>query len=172
LLVRGVVGIVAGILAFLWPVLTITVLVVLFGAYAFIDGVTNLIIGFRRTPDGGRPWATLFQGIIGIAAGVLTFLFPPVAALVLIFWIGAWAVVTGVLEVIAAVKLRKDVKGEWLLALSGILSVVFGVVLFVFPAMGLVAIAWILGSYAAASGIIVAVLAIRMRMTGGRPVGA
>ena len=168
LLIRGVVGIAAGILAFLWPGLTITVLVVLFGAYAFVDGVTNLIIGLRRTPGHGWSWVMFFQGIVGVAAGVLTFLFPPAAALVLVFWIGAWALITGVLEIMAAVKLRKEISGEWLLALSGILSIVFGAMLFAFPAMGIVAIAWILGAYAAASGIVLAVLAIRMRLASGR----
>jgi uncharacterized membrane protein HdeD (DUF308 family) len=164
LLIRGVVGIVAGIVAFLWPGLTITALVVLFGAYAFIDGVTNLISGLRDTPGRGRSWAVFFQGVVGVAAGVLTFLFPPAAALVLVFWIGAWALITGVLEIVAAVKLRKEIKGEWLLALSGILSIVFGAALFAFPAMGIVAIAWILGTYAVVSGMVLVALAIRMRL--------
>ena len=172
LLIRGVVGIAAGILALLWPGLTIAFLVVLFGAYAFIDGLTNIIIGLKRSPGRGPSWATFAQGLVGVIAGVLTFLFPPVATLVLVYWIAAWALMTGVLEISAAVRLRREIKGEWLLALSGGLSVVFGILLFVFPAMGIIAIAWILGAYAAASGVILAALAIRMKTLTGRPLPA
>jgi uncharacterized membrane protein HdeD (DUF308 family) len=172
LLIRGVVGMIAGLLAFLWPGLTIAVLVLLFGAYAFLDGVANIVIGLRRDPGHGRAWATFAQGLIGVAAGVLTFVFPPAAALALVFVIAAWALVTGVFEIAAAIRLRHAIRGEWLLAVSGILSVVFGAFLTVFPAMGIVAIAWILGAYAAASGVILAALAIRMRTLTGRPLPA
>ena len=170
LLIRGVVGMIAGLLAFLWPGLTIAVLVLLFGAYALIDGVTNIVIGLRREPAKGRAWATFAQGLIGVAAGALTLFFPPAAALALVFVIAAWALVTGAFEIAAAIRLRREIRGEWLLAVSGVLSVVFGALLVLFPAMGIVAIAWILGAYAAASGVILAALAIRMRTLTGRPV--
>lgn len=172
LLIRGVLGMIAGLLAFLWPGLTIAVLVLLFGAYALIDGVTNIVIGLRRDPGHGRAWATFAQGLIGVAAGVLTFFFPPAAALALVFVIAAWALVTGAFEIAAAIRLRRDIKGEWLLAVSGVLSVVFGALLVLFPAMGVVAIAWVLGAYAAASGVILTALAVRMRALTARPMRA
>jgi uncharacterized membrane protein HdeD (DUF308 family) len=163
LLFRGLVGIVAGIFAMLWPGLTIAFLVVLFGAYAFVDGVMNVALGVKRTPERDRSWATIIQGIVGIAAGVLAFVWPNITALALLLWIAAWAVVTGVLEIVAAIRLRREIKREWLLALSGVLSVVFGVLLFMFPALGAIGLAWALGAYTAASGVVLAALAIRLR---------
>ena len=163
LLIRGIVGVVIGILAIVWPGITIAVLVGIFGLYAAIDGVTNLVLGLTRTRTHGRSWAHAVQGIIGIAAGVLTFIWPGVTALVLVLFIGAWAVVTGVLEIAAAIRLRRYIKGEWLLALSGVMSVVFGILVFAFPAAGAVGIAWVLGIYAAAAGMVLITLGLRLR---------
>jgi uncharacterized membrane protein HdeD (DUF308 family) len=170
LLIRGIVGIVAGCFAMLWPGITIVFLVVLFGAYAFIDGMANVVIGARRAPGRERSWTTIVQGIVGIVAGVLAFAWPGITALALLFWIAAWAIVTGVFEIVAAIRLRREIKGEWLLALSGTLSIVLGTLLFMFPALGALGLAWALGAYAAASGIILAALGIRLRTA--RPVMA
>jgi uncharacterized membrane protein HdeD (DUF308 family) len=163
LIVRGIVGLVIGVIAFAWPGVTIAALVVIFGFYALIDGVTNLILGLTKTRMHGRSWATALQGVVGIAAGVLTFMWPGVTALALVIFIGAWAIVTGIFEIAAAIRLRKVIRGEWLLALSGILSVIFGVLVFAFPGAGAVGIAWILGAYSAAAGIILIALGIRLR---------
>jgi uncharacterized membrane protein HdeD (DUF308 family) len=163
LVIRGIVGLIFGIVAFAWPGVTIAALVVIFGAYAIVDGVTNLVLGLTKTPTHGRSPATAIQGLIGIAAGVVTFLWPGITALALVFFIGAWAIVTGVLEIAAAIRLRKTIKGEWLLALSGVLSVVFGILVFAFPGAGAVGIAWVLGAYAAAAGMILIALGIRLR---------
>lgn len=164
LILRGIVGIIAGIVAFLWPGITIAVLVIIFGFYAIIDGITNLVLGLTRSSPRDRPrWAVIVQGLVGIAAGVLTFLWPQITALVLVLFIGAWALVTGVLEIIAAVRLRRVVTGEWLLLLSGVLSVAFGILVFLFPGAGAIGIAWVLGTYAAASGIVLVILGIRLR---------
>ena len=163
LVIRGIVGLIFGIVAFAWPGVTIAALVVIFGAYAIVDGVTNLVLGLTKTPTHGRSPATAIQGLIGIAAGVVTFLWPGVTALALVFFIGAWAIVTGVLEMIAAVRLRKVIKGEWLLALSGIMSMLFGALVFAFPAEGAVGIAWLLGIYAATAGVVLVTLALRIR---------
>jgi uncharacterized membrane protein HdeD (DUF308 family) len=162
LIVRGVVGLGIGVIAFAWPGVTIAALVVIFGCYAFIDGVTNLILGLTRTRQG-RSWAMAVQGIVGIAAGALTFLWPGVTALALVIFIGAWAIVTGIFELVAAVRLRKIIRGEWLLALSGIMSIIFGVLVFAFPGAGAVGIAWILGAYSAAAGLILIMLGVRLR---------
>ena len=163
LIVRGIVGIVAGILAFLWPGLTIAVLIGIFALYAIIDGVTNLILGSSSSRGHGRSWAVAVQGLIGVAAGVLAFVWPGITALVLVLLIAAWAVVTGIFEIVAAIRLRREITGEWLLLLSGILSIAFGVLVFAFPAAGAVGIAWILGAYAVASGVVLVALGVRLR---------
>jgi uncharacterized membrane protein HdeD (DUF308 family) len=162
LIVRGIVAVLVGVVAFLWPGITIAALVAVFGAFALVDGVTNLILGFTRTGQG-RSWAMVIQGIAGVVAGVLTFLWPGVTALALLALIGAWAIVTGVLEIVAAIRLRRVVTGEWMLALAGVLSVIFGILLFLFPIPGAIGIAWGLGAYALATGIVLISLGIRLR---------
>src|SRR5262245_42690051 len=122
LLIRGILGIVVGVVAFAWPGITIAVLVGIFGVYAMIDGITNLVLGLSSTPTHERSWVQALQGLVGVAAGVMTFLWPVVTAFVLVIFIGAWAVITGLFEIAAAIRLRKQIKGEWLLALSGALS--------------------------------------------------
>jgi uncharacterized membrane protein HdeD (DUF308 family) len=163
LLIRGVLAVGVGLLAMLWPALTLAFLVGLFGAYAFFDGITNLALGLRRTDGRERSWFRVFQGIAGIAAGVLTFVWPGVTALVLLAWIAVWAIVTGALEIAAAIRLRHEIEGEWRLALGGSLSIIFGAVLVASPALGALGLAWALGAYAAAMGILLVVLAIRLR---------
>jgi uncharacterized membrane protein HdeD (DUF308 family) len=163
LIVRGVIGVIVGFVAFAWPGVTIAVLVAIFGVYAIIDGITNLMLGLTRTRTRGRSWAHTLQGIVGIAAGAMTFLWPGVTALVLVFFIGAWAVVTGAFEIAAAIRLRKVITGEWMLALSGILSVIFGILVFAYPGAGAVGISWVLGAYAGAAGILLIALGLRLR---------
>jgi uncharacterized membrane protein HdeD (DUF308 family) len=163
LIVRGVASFVIGVLAFLWPGITLAVLVGVFAAYALVDGFMNLFLGLSNNGGQGRSWAMVAQGALGLAAGVLTLIWPIGTALALIFFIGAWAVVTGVFEVAAAIRLRKVIQGEWLLGLSGVLSILFGFVLFAFPGAGALAIAWMLGAYAAAAGIVLVALGIRLR---------
>jgi uncharacterized membrane protein HdeD (DUF308 family) len=155
--------VVIGIVAFAFPGITIAALVVIFGIYAVIDGVTNLMIGLTTRAGHGSPWLHALQGVVGIAAGVLTFIWPGVTALALIFFIGAWAIVTGTLELVAAIKLRKEIHGEWLLALSGLLSIAFGLLVLVFPFAGAVGISWVLGSYAMIGGVVLIALAVRLR---------
>lgn len=163
LIIRGIVGIVGGVLAFLWPGLTIAVLVGIFALYALIDGVTNLILGAARSQRYGRSWALILEGLVGVAAGVLTLFWPGITALALVWFIAAWAVVTGVFEIAAAIRLRRVLTGEWLLMLSGILSIVFGGLVFAFPSAGAVGIAWALGAYASVTGVILVALGIRLR---------
>jgi uncharacterized membrane protein HdeD (DUF308 family) len=163
LIIRGLVGVAIGILAVSWPGITIAVLVGVFGLYAILDGLTNLVLGLRRTRGQDRSWAHAVQGVIGIAAGVLTFLWPGVTALALVLFIGAWAIMTGVFEIIAAIRLRRYISGEWLLALSGVMSLAFGVLVFAFPGAGAVSIAWLLGIYAAAGGLVLIMLGLRLR---------
>jgi len=162
LVLRGIVAIAVAVVSFLWPGITLAALVVIFGAYAIVDGVINLRLAF--TPTGTRSrTAYVLEGIVGIVAGVLTFFWPAITALVLVIVIGAWAVVTGVFEVIAAVALRRVIRGEWMLALSGIVSILFGFIVFVFPLAGAVGIAWMFGAYAMVAGVILVSLGLRLR---------
>src|SRR5262245_24270122 len=164
LLVRGIIGVLAGVLAFLWPGLTIAVLVILFGFYSLIDGVMNLFLGVRKEPvTGDRSWFMVGQGIVGIVAGVLTFIWPGVTTLILLGLIGVWAVITGALEIFAAIKLRQQITGEWLLALSGALWIAFGLLLFVSPGLGAIGLAWGIAAYAVASGVVLIALGLRLR---------
>lgn len=163
LLVRGLIGVAIGIIAIAWPGITIAVLVGIFGLYAVIDGITNLMLGLSRSQRHGRSWAQVGQGVAGILVGVLAFIWPGVTALMLVLFIGAWAIVTGILEIVAAIRLRKVIEREWLLVLSGALSVLFGLLIFAFPGAGAVGLAWLLGIYAAAAGMVLITLALRMR---------
>ncbi len=159
---RGVAAIVFGVLAFVMPGITLLVLVMLFGAYAIVEGVLNLIAAVRGR--AGTPWwALVLEGIVSIAAGVIAFAVPGLTALALLYIIGAWAVVTGVLEIVAAVRLRNRITGEFWLALSGVLSVAFGVLLFVAPVAGALAVVFWIGAYAVVFGAVLVALAFRLR---------
>jgi uncharacterized membrane protein HdeD (DUF308 family) len=163
LLIRGLVAVVMGILAMAWPGITMAAIVGVFGLYAVIDGITSLMLGLTRTRTHGRSWAVVVQGVIGILAGIVTFVWPGITAFALVMFIGAWGIVTGVFEIVAAIRLRRVIKGEWLLALSGIISVLFGFLVFAFPAAGAVGIAWVLGIYAVTAGLVLIALGVRLR---------
>lgn len=160
---RGVAALVFGVLAFVWPALTLTALVLLFGAYALVDGVFSIVAGVMARRRAQRWWLMLVSGVAGTVLGVLTLLWPGTTALVLVYWIAAWSLVTGVLQLAAAIRLRKEIEGEWLLALAGIVAVVFGVVLVVAPGAGALALVWIIATYAVLVGILLLVLAFRLR---------
>jgi uncharacterized membrane protein HdeD (DUF308 family) len=169
LLLRGIAGIIFGILTFVWPEISLTALVLLFGAFAFADGVLSLINGIRERQTNDRWWLMILQGLIGIAAGVVTLLWPGISALALLYVIAAWALVTGALEIAAAIRLRKVIEGEWLLALSGIASVLLGILLVLFPEPGALAVVLWIGAYALVSGVLLIVLAFRLRSWGRDP---
>ena len=163
LALRGVLAIIFGLAAFLWPGLTLTVLVLLFGAYALVDGVFAVIAGVRRYGERERWWALVLEGLAGIVIGVLTFLWPGITAFALLYLIAAWAILTGVLEIAAAIRLRREIEGEWLLGLSGVASVIFGVLLMILPGPGALALIWLIGAYAIVFGVLLLVLAFRLR---------
>jgi uncharacterized membrane protein HdeD (DUF308 family) len=161
LALRGLAAVIFGILAYVWPDVTFTVLVLFFGAYALWDGIFSLIAAFRT--QGERRWPLLLEGLVGVAAGLFTFIWTEAATLALLFVIGTWAVVTGIFEIIAAIRLRKEIEGEWLLLISGLLSMLFGIAMFIWPAAGLVAVTWLIAAYAVAFGILLIVLGFRLR---------
>jgi uncharacterized membrane protein HdeD (DUF308 family) len=161
LALRGLAAVVFGILAFVWPGITLAVLVLFWGAYALVDGVLALLSVTRAAGD--RRWALILEGVVGVAAGVLTFIWPGMTALVLLFIIAAWAIVTGIFELIEAVRLREQIQNEWLLGLMGIASITFGVILAIAPGAGALAVVWLIGSYALVFGILMIGLAFRLR---------
>jgi uncharacterized membrane protein HdeD (DUF308 family) len=163
---RGLVAILFGVLAFAWPGVTLQVLVLLWGAFAFVDGVLALVAAIRT--DNDHRWGLLLEGIVGIGAGIVTFLYPGLTALVLLYIIAVWALLTGVLELVAAVRLRKVIQNEWWLALSGILSVLFGIVLLAAPGAGALAVVWLIAAYAIVFGILNLALAVRLHGMGQR----
>jgi uncharacterized membrane protein HdeD (DUF308 family) len=171
LAVRGAIALLFGVVALLWPDITLRALVLLFGFYALVDGLlalAALILG-GRLAAGRRGWLVL-EGIAGIAAGVFTFFWPAITALVLLYLIAAWAVLTGLLELAVAVLLRRELRGEWLLALAGIVSVAFGIYLAARPGEGAIAIVLLIGLYAIVFGVALLLLGFRLRRL-GRVVG-
>lgn len=166
LVLRGVAAIVFGVLAFFWPGLTIEVLIAFFGAYMLVDGVFGAIAAVSGRRHAAHWVLMLLEGLLGIAIGIMTFVAPAVTGLALLLWIGAWAILTGVIEVVQAIRLRKEIEGEFWLALAGLLSVGFGVLLLAFPLAGAIAVLWVLASYAVAFGIVLVILGFRLRGTG------
>jgi uncharacterized membrane protein HdeD (DUF308 family) len=175
---RGLFAVLFGIFAFIWPGITLAVLVLIWGAYALADGVMALIAAYTMHEEG-KPMASLIVvGILGIAAGVVTFLWPGMTALVLLLFIASWAVLMGIFEIAAAIRLRKHIENEWLLGLSGVVSIVFGVLMFLQPGPGALAVVWLIGSFSLVFGILLIVLGFKLKglasraATGGTPVGA
>jgi uncharacterized membrane protein HdeD (DUF308 family) len=158
---RGVAAVIFGILAFVWPGVTLAVLVLFWGAYALVDGILALVAAFRTGQD--HRWWLIVEGVVGIAAGVVTFLWPGLTALVLIYIIAVWALITGVLEILAAIRLRRVIENEWWMALSGVASLIFGVILLIAPGAGALALIWLIAAYAIVFGVLLLALAFRLR---------
>jgi len=160
---RGVLAILFGVLAFVWPAVTLLTLIVMFGVYAIVDGLVAIGTSFSRAKDSPRWWVFLVEGVINIGAGVIALLWPGLATLVLVYMIASWAVITGILEIAAAVRLRDEISNEWVLGLGGFVSIVLGVLLFLQPAAGGLAIVWIIAGYALIFGVLLVILGFRLR---------
>jgi uncharacterized membrane protein HdeD (DUF308 family) len=176
LAVRGAFAVLFGLLALIWPGVTVLALVLLFGAYALVDGVMALYTAlFDRGRPGGRGggWLVL-EGVAGVLAAIGAVVWPGITALVLLYLIAAWALVTGVAEIVAAIRLRREIEGEWLMILSGALSILFGLLAFLFPGAGALAVVWLIATYAIAFGVVMLILAFRLRRhgVGTMPYGA
>jgi uncharacterized membrane protein HdeD (DUF308 family) len=169
---RGVVAVLFGIFAFVWPGKTLAAVVLVFGAFALADGILSLIAAFKVRDQGKPFWSLVIVGLLGIAAGAATFFWPGMTALVLITFIGAWALVMGIFEIVAAIRLRKEIEGEWLLGLSGLLSVLFGLFVLFQPGAGALALIWVIGGYALFFGVLLIVLAFKLKGHGGRAAAA
>ena len=150
--VRGLVAVLFGILALTRPEQALQALVLVFGAFALVDGAFAMFAGIASYRYFERWWAVLLEGVAGVVIGLLTFFWPNITALVLLYFIAAWALITGIFEIVAAIQLRRVITGEWMLILGGLLSIVFSVVLFVFPIAGAVSVIWVIGIYAVVFG--------------------
>jgi uncharacterized membrane protein HdeD (DUF308 family) len=162
LLLRGIAAIIFGLLAFAWPGITLLTLILFYGAFALVDGVLAIIAAIT----GGAPaprWWLVIVGLLGIAAGLLTFLMPGLSALVLLFFIAGWAIATGVFQIIGAIQLRKEIDNEWLLIVGGIISVLFGIGVMLAPGAGALALVWVIGTYAVIIGVLLVALAFRLK---------
>ncbi|MEV0615276.1 HdeD family acid-resistance protein [Nonomuraea sp. NPDC050404] len=161
LLVRGLLAIVFGVLALIWPGITLLALVFFFGAYAFVSGLFALFAGFRHGARS-RTWL-IVSGIIGILAGIVTVVWPGITSLALLYLVAFWAIFTGVAEIVAGIQLRKDIENEWMFIVGGILSVIFGVLLLLWPGAGMLSLVWLIGGFAVLYGIAMVALSLRVK---------
>jgi uncharacterized membrane protein HdeD (DUF308 family) len=167
--VRGLCGILFGVIAFANPGVALTVLVLWFGAWALVDGSFSVAsaIGSRKS---NADWGLeLVGGILGIVVGILTFRAPGITALGLVLYIAAWSLVRGAIDIVLAIRLRREIQGEWLLVLAGIASIVFAALLMWNPGPGALALLWLIASYAIVFGVLAIIFGIRARGFGRRP---
>ena len=176
LLLRGIASILLGLAAFAWPGMTVLILALLFGAYAFADGILALgaaLTGRGRTDERAAAtpiptWWLALIGLMGLAAGTVAFLWPGLTALALITLIGVWAVAMGVMEIIGAIWLREGLRDEWMLIAAGLLSVLFGIAILLRPGLGALALAWSVGAYALLNGVLHVAFAVRLKSAQSR----
>ena len=163
LALRGVIAILFGLAALLRPGIALEALILLFGAYVLVDGVFSIVGVFGGTRAGTPRWLLLLEGVVSILAGLIAFIFPGLTALALLYLIAAWAIITGGVQIGTAIRLRREIQGEWALILGGIASVLFGLILAVLPAVGILSLVWLIGAYAVAFGVLLLITAFRVR---------
>lgn len=161
LALRGVAAILFALCAFLWPGVTLYALLVLFSVYAISDGLIAAVVGARS-----RWWAEMVFGLLSVAAGIYTIMRPQVTAVALLLFIAAWAIMRGVMEIIAAIRLRKEISGEWFMILSGLLSIAFGTIMVMYPGAGALSLLWVISAYALAMGVLMLAFSFRLRGIG------
>ncbi|MEJ2286392.1 MAG: HdeD family acid-resistance protein [Desulfobacterales bacterium] len=163
--IRGLLAIAFGLIALVWPGITLIVLVFLFGFYAILEGILSIIAAVINR--GMRSWwVLLLEGLASLIVGCAAFIWPGLTAVVLLIFIAIWAILTGLLEIWAAVQLRKEIRGEWILALTGIISILIGIILFTNPGAGALAVVWMIGIYAAIFGALLIFLGVKFRKLG------
>jgi len=161
---RGVLAIALGVMVYVWPAITITALIIVFGVYAFVDGVFLVVKAIGSWKARDDRWLLLFEGLLGIGIGLMAVFAPGVTTIGLLFYIAAWSLATGILEIVGAIRLRREIQGEVWWILTGIASILFAVLLMLFPGAGILGLVWLLGVYAIVFGILVIALGIRIRM--------
>lgn len=163
MLLRGVAALIFGLLTLFNPGITLVVLVIFFGSYAIVDGVFTIISAIANRHEASHWVALLINGVISLAVGIVTFVWPGITAFALLYLIAAWALITGITEIVTAIRLREVIRGEWVLVLAGVLSILFGILLFLRPGAGALAVVLWIGAYAVIFGILLIVLAFRLR---------
>jgi uncharacterized membrane protein HdeD (DUF308 family) len=164
--VRGVIGVIFGIAAFVWPLHTMAFLVALFGAYMLIDGVFAAVAAVNAAKAHERWLPLLVEGVLGVIMGLVTLFLPGVAIVALVYVIAAWAILSGAMSIYGAIRLRNTVSGEWIMLLSGAVSLIWGVMLAIMPGAGAIAFLWFVGSYSIIFGILLIALALKLRGMG------
>ncbi len=162
-LLRGIAAILFGLIALSRPGITIAVLVLFWGAYALVDGIFEVVAGVRA-----KYGSLILLGVLGIAAGVVTFLWPAITAVALLYIIAFWAIVAGILQIAAAVRLRKEIEGEWLWMLSGVCTVILGFLLIARPGAGALSVVTLIAFFAMAWGVLLVILAFKLKSFHGR----
>jgi uncharacterized membrane protein HdeD (DUF308 family) len=170
-LLRGIVSILFGVLAFAWPGPTVLALALLFGAYALADGILALVAAVNGGDRSAPAWWLVLVGLLGIAAGIIAFFWPGKTAFALVVMIGAWAVAIGIFEIIGAIRLRHEIDDEWWLILAGIFSVLFGLAVLLRPGAGALAIVWLIATYAIISGALMVAFSFRLKRLNERTGG-
>jgi uncharacterized membrane protein HdeD (DUF308 family) len=172
LLLRGIVSILFGVVAFAWPGLTLATLVLFFAAFVLVDGVFDVFHAFSGRGENDHWWVLLLEGVLGIAFGVITWVNPGVTTLVLLLFIAFWAMATGTLRIIMAIRLRKEIQGEWWLVLSGAASMLFGVIVLARPGAGALAMLMFIAAWATVVGVFLVILSFKVRTFGKKLVAA
>lgn len=160
---RGLAAIIFGVLSLIWPGISLVTLVLLFGAYALVDGTFALAAAVVGRGNAELRWWLVLVGLLGIGIGITTFLWPGLTALTLLYFIAGWIVATGLLQIIGAIELRKAIENEWWLILNGALSVLFGILFFTMPGAGAVALIWLIALFAIAFGILMVGFAFKVK---------
>jgi uncharacterized membrane protein HdeD (DUF308 family) len=162
-LLRGILAILFGLVVLLLPELSISALVIIFGVFAIADGIFSIVSELRRYNELARWWVLVFEGIAGIVLGVGAMIWPQITANIFVYLLASWGLITGIFEILAAIRLRDELKGEWILVLTGITSIVFGCLLFLFPDAGMIALIWMIGLYAIFFGLLLITLSLRLK---------
>lgn len=165
ILLRGILAILFGIAAFAWPLITLKVLILLYGAYVLADGIMAIVAAIQGGALAPRWWLAVV-GILGVIAGLILFVRPGFGAFALLMIIGIMAIVRGIFEIVGAISLRRQITGEWLLILGGIASILFGMVVLMFPGAGALAMVWLIAAYSVVIGFLLCALAFRLRSHG------
>lgn len=163
ILVRGLASIAFGAMAILWPGITLVVLALFWGAWALIDGIAAVAAAWKARNDGTPVWPLWLMGIAGIGAGIVTAIMPGLTAVALLMLIAAWAIVTGVFMIVHAIRVRKTIDNEWMLILSGVLSVGFGVAMVLSPGAGALAVIWLIAGWSILLGVLLVSAALRLK---------
>lgn len=163
LLIRGIAAVLFGLIALFWPGLTAYALLIAFGAFALVDGLFAIATAFRRKSFDEQWWVWLAEGTLSVIIGLMAFFWPVATALAFVFWIAIWAMIAGVLRIVAAIRLRHQIEGEWALGLSGLLLAIWGGLLAALPAAGILSLTWLFGAFSLAIGVVLILLSLRVK---------